>query len=109
MGLGAPGTIQGPHGAATASMAEASVCAFLSTGRTLVSMNFATFTVSLGATARACSTLVINALMFWLSPPFTAGVRFYRKCGWGILKSGLKNLNTAKPPCVNDVNDRMVR
>jgi len=43
------------------------------TGRTLVSTNFATFTVSLAATARACSTLVINALMFLLSPPFTAG------------------------------------
>jgi hypothetical protein len=29
--------------------------------------------VSLAAVARASSTLVINALMFLLSPPFTAG------------------------------------
>jgi hypothetical protein len=33
-------------------------------GRTLVSTNFAAFTVSLAAVARACSMLEINAVMF---------------------------------------------
>jgi hypothetical protein len=35
--------------------------------------DFATFTVSLAAAAKACSTLLINALMFLLSRPFYAG------------------------------------
>jgi len=33
-------------------------------------------TVSLAAVARACWTRVINAIMFLLSPPFTAGGAF---------------------------------
>ena len=41
--------------------------------QTLVSTNLATFTVSLAAVARACSTLEINVLMFLISPPLTAG------------------------------------
>ena len=47
------------------SMVDWSACAFFSTGRTLVSTNFAAFTVSLAAVARACSILEINALMFF--------------------------------------------
>jgi len=50
-----------------------SACTFFSTGRTLVSTNLATFTVSL-ALARAFSTLVINALMFFaFSPVYRRG------------------------------------
>jgi hypothetical protein len=60
--------------AVTASMLDWSACAFFSVGRTLVSTNLATFTVSLAAVARACSTLVINALiLFLLSRPMTPG------------------------------------
>jgi hypothetical protein len=44
-------------------MVEESACAFLRTGRTLVSTDFAAFTVSLAATAKACSTLEINVLI----------------------------------------------
>ena len=62
----------------TASIVDWSACAFFSTGRTLVSTNLATFTVSLAAVARACSTLVINALIcFLLSRPVTPGARIY--------------------------------
>ena len=52
-----------------ASMVLWSACAFLSTSRTLVSTNFAAFTVSLAATARECSILEINALMFFSFSP----------------------------------------
>jgi hypothetical protein len=54
-------------------MVEAWACAVFNTGRTLVSTNLATFTVSLAATARACSTLVINALIVFSFSPLTAG------------------------------------
>ena len=53
----------------TASMVEAWACAVFNTGRTLVSTNLATFTVSLAATAKECSKLEINALMFFSFSP----------------------------------------
>ena len=56
----------------TDSMVDWFARALFSTGRTLVSTNLAAFTVSLAATARACSMLVINVLMFSFSP-FDAG------------------------------------
>jgi len=48
----------------TASMEEELAWALFSTGRTLVSTNFATFTVSLAATAKACSTEAAFFLAF---------------------------------------------
>jgi hypothetical protein len=48
-------------------------CAVFSAGRALVSTNLATFTVSLAAVARACSTLVINALICFLFLTHDAG------------------------------------
>src|SRR5262249_54188778 len=55
--------------AVTASMVGASAWAFLRTGRTLTSTNFATFTTSLAADAKACSMLFSNALMFFSFSP----------------------------------------
>jgi hypothetical protein len=56
----------------TASMVEELAWAVFRAGRTLVSTNFATFTVSLAAAARACSTLVINAVILFASSPGNA-------------------------------------